>query len=260
MTSCKEDHHTSESSSLHLLEIVDHQNIEQGRKIFEIQCARCHGMYGSGGSAPSLDRKILDRASSDRELVGIIQNGIPGTEMPGSWLLSKVDAIKVASYVRSLGDDSEPVAGGNVEKGRLIFQTKGSCQSCHIVQGKGGSLGADLTRVGSKRSPEFLRKILLEPGFYKQKGELTNTRNGFVENLVVEIETLGGEKVKGFRLNEDAFSIQIRGEDNGFYSYRKSDLRNLEKVFQASVMPSVRDILDNQEVDDLVAYLLSLKS
>jgi mono/diheme cytochrome c family protein len=36
-----------------------------GRKIFESQCALCHGQTGGGGRGPALNRPKLDRAPDD---------------------------------------------------------------------------------------------------------------------------------------------------------------------------------------------------
>ena len=258
ITACK-DRQTFGTNSFDLTSLSP-EDIQQGKKLFELQCVRCHGMFGRGGSAPSLNRSHLHRAPDDATLLQVIRQGIPGTEMPGTWLLSEFDARQVAGYVRSLAIEEVVDVRGNSDAGLEIFDTKGACRTCHMVGGQGGSLGSDLTGVGSRRSAEFIRRILIEPGFYKREGELANTRDGFIDNLVVEIETKSGKKFSGFRENEDAFTIQIRGADNEFYSFQKSELNVLRKVYESSVMPSVKDALDENELNDLVAYLVSLKS
>src|SRR5947207_15308716 len=57
-------------------------DIAAGKRIFDAQCAWCHGTGGSGGSGPNLQRTSLRHASSDASLVRIVRTGIPGTEMP----------------------------------------------------------------------------------------------------------------------------------------------------------------------------------
>ena len=238
---------------------ISKAEIKKGQHLFEMQCARCHGMSGAGGSAPSLRRLHLTKAPDDATLRSIILNGIPGTEMPGTWLLSTEDSKLVAAYVRSIGKVENNKVGGEVDAGEGLFFGKGGCQLCHIINGEGGSLGPDLTRVGARRSMEFLKRSLLEPGFYKKEGELANSANGFITNLVYRVKTKDGVEISGMRVNEDAFTIQLRDAQNRFHSFQKKDLEEVHKEFEKSLMPSVKGILNETEVNHLVAYLTSLK-
>jgi len=60
-------------------------------------------------------------------------------------------------------------------------------------------------------------------------------------------------------VNEDTFTIQLRDVDGSLQSLRKADLASLEKPPGASVMPSYRDTLEPDEIDDLVAFLATLR-
>jgi mono/diheme cytochrome c family protein len=64
--------------------------------------------------------------------------------------------------------------------------------------------------------------------------------------------------MRGARVNEDTFTIQLRDSNNELHSYRKADLRQVEKEFGKSAMPSFKDRLSASDVNDLVAYLSSL--
>ena len=52
-------------------------SVAVGRKIFESQCALCHGQNGGGGRGPNLNRPKLIKAPDDEALRGVISNGIP---------------------------------------------------------------------------------------------------------------------------------------------------------------------------------------
>jgi mono/diheme cytochrome c family protein len=65
--------------------------------------------------------------------------------------------------------------------------------------------------------------------------------------------------VRGIRVNEDTFSIQVRDQAGKFYSLRKADLELLEKQTGKSLMPSFSTRLTQAELTDLVAYLASLQ-
>src|SRR5262249_47520244 len=108
-----------------------------GKKIFNGQCALCHGIEATGGRGPALNLPKLQRATTDDAMFKIIKEGIEGSEMPGAWQLTDREIRLVASYVRSLGR-IEPVSlSGNASRGKEIFETKGNCSACHIVFGQG---------------------------------------------------------------------------------------------------------------------------
>ena len=257
-TACRETEKQT-PAELAILSTLSKKDLEIGQHLFKLQCARCHGITGSGGNAPSLKRLNLKHAPDDASLVKVIQIGISGTEMPGTWLLTTPDIKLVAGYVRSLSEVTNTVIKGNLALGKTIYEEKSACNTCHIIDGKGGSLGPELSRVGAKRSAEFIKQSLLKPGFYKKEGGLTNSNDGFITNLVYEIETKEGRKISGIRINEDAFTLQLRDAQNRFHSFQKRDLVKMDKAFGKSLMPSVKNVLKEEEIDDLVAYLVSLK-
>ena len=46
--------------------------------------------------------------------------------------------------------------------GEELFNER--CRDCHIVHGKGGAVGPELSHVGSKRDRRFLEQVIREPG------------------------------------------------------------------------------------------------
>ena len=47
------------------------EQIAHGKRIYEIHCARCHGLDGVGGEGPNLMRENLRRSTQDDALIGI---------------------------------------------------------------------------------------------------------------------------------------------------------------------------------------------
>ena len=82
---------------------------------------------------------------------------------------------------------------------------------------------------------------------------------GYAEYMPVRIVTRQGREVRGIRVNEDAFTIQVRDAAGTFYSLRKSDLTLVEKQAGKSLMPSFASRVAAPELTDLVAYLVSLR-
>ena len=110
---------------------------------------------------------------------------------------------------------------GDPDKGRLIYD-KAECGNCHIVAGKGGSLGPELTSIGDRRGVLFLRTALLHPG-----KDRAVTAEGYATHLPVLAVKKDGRPLTGMRVNEDTFTIQLRDASNRLYSLQKSELEEL---------------------------------
>ncbi|MBI3683971.1 MAG: c-type cytochrome [Acidobacteria bacterium] len=232
-------------ASLAVAQIQPAADVAQGQRWYNMHCAACHGLGGDGGRGANLATPKLRHAADDPALFDVISRGIPGTEMPRS-LLTPEQVRQVAAYVRSLGRVVESPAQGDARRGEQIFLGKGNCRNCHTIRGYGGSIGPDLTDIGARSSPGYLRRSLTEP-------------NADVPAGFRRIRAAGrdGRRVEGIRVNEDTFSIQIRDLSGRVHSLWKADLTQLEKDRQ-SLMPGYQT-LSTAELDDLAAYLISLQ-
>lgn len=234
--------------------------LEKGRLAFESHCTGCHGPKGEGGRGPTLAQPSLPRAGQDVDLLRIVQRGIPGTEMP-SVRLKTGEAPYLAAFVRSLGKIPQEPVKGNPAKGAELFNTKGACLTCHSLNGKGQAIGPDLTNIGQRRSPSFLRISIVEPGAeVPQSFNSTRTEVSMPANFVfVRAKTKTGKEVAGVRVNENTFSIQLRDLTGAMYSFHKSELAELIKDKGMSPMPSYAGVFTPSELDDVIAYLASLR-
>lgn len=234
-------------------------DLARGKQLFQAQCARCHGMLGLGGDGPSLARPVLRHAADDEALVEVIQKGIPRTGMPAVWALSDDEARQVAWYVRSLGRQPEVRVSGDADRGRRLFETTARCATCHIVNGGGTSGGPDLSDVGARRGADYLRQAIVDPAATLPEDLVPFYPAGYAQFLPVRVVTRSGHDISGVRVNEDAFTIQLRDLNGVVHSLKKHELASLEKQFGESTMPGYRDLLADGELDDLVAYLVSLR-
>jgi putative heme-binding domain-containing protein len=224
----------------------------RGKRLFEGHCARCHGMQGGGGTGANLRRSKLQRASDDESLFDLIRSGIPESGMPDTWAMTDNEVRDVIAYVRALGRIPPEPLPGDPDKGQLVYR-KWGCSTCHIVAGKGGSLGPDLSDIGSRRGVLFLRRALLHPG-----KDRAVTAEGYTTYLPFVAVFKDGRVLAGARVNEDTFTIQLRDTSNRLYSLQKSDLEALHKL-DVSVMPSYGTTLSATDIDNVVSYLASLK-
>jgi len=217
-----------------------------GRKIFESQCALCHGQTGGGGRGPGLNRPKLNKAPDDTVLREVISRGIP-PEMPGAWQLTPREVASVAAYVRSLGAAPQERLAGDAARGERLYEARG-CSACHIVAGRGEGFGPELTDIGARRNASHLRQTLLNPA--------SSLPEGF---LYLAATTSTGQTLRGVRVNEDSFTIQIKDTNGRFHSFRKTDLKEIRRLKGETPMPSFEKSLSASELDDLTAYLASLR-
>src|SRR5215471_4152435 len=233
-------------------------DLQKGKQLFEGLCADCHGFEGTGGRGPSLNRPTLSRAQDDESLRAIIRDGLPDRGMPRVRRTTDNEQRQLMVYVRSLGRAAASTrSGGDPQKGSAVYQRSG-CASCHIIKGEGGTVGPELSTIGIQRGPDYLRQALLDPGAALPHGTLQVPSRNLDEFLPVRVVTRDGKEIRGARVNEDTFTIQLRDSNNELHSFRKADLRQLEKEFGKSVMPSFKDRLSASDVTDLVTYLSSL--
>lgn len=232
-------------------------DIQQGKQLFEGLCADCHGFEGTGGRGPSLNRATLTRAQDDEALRAIIRDGLVDRGMPRVRRTTANEQRALIAYVRSLGRAARTSRSGDAQKGRAVYQRSG-CTSCHVVANEGGASGPELTTIGVQRGSDYLRQAIVDPAGALPHGTLPVPSRNLDEFLPVRVVTQDGREVQGLRINEDTFTIQLRDNGGRFFSFRKADLREVEKQFGKSLMPSFKDRLTAPEVDDLVAYLSSL--
>jgi putative heme-binding domain-containing protein len=220
--------------------------IRAGMSIFRTRCADCHGLDAKGVRGPDLTG-LWESGANDDRLFQTIRRGVPGSEMPPA-VGSDEDIWAVLAYLRTLGAvaTSEP-ATGNAENGERTFQAK--CGGCHRVNTYGGDLGPDLSRIGGLRSRTALARKIRNASSYFAAGYQP-----------VTLVTRNGQRIRGAKKNEDAFSIQIMDTRERIQGYAKSALREVIDE-KRSLMPDfASNTLSDRDLDDLLTYLGTLRA
>ena len=220
-------------------------DLASGRRIFDAQCAWCHGNAGDGGAGPNLHGKLL-HATSLSSIIDIINKGIPATDMP-SFRLTERETRQTATYALSLSRSTSRPGPGSADRGAAVYQSNG-CASCHVIDGRGGILGPELTTIGGRRGAVYLREAIVKPAAAHPPGY-----------LVVRAVPASGAEVRGIRINEDVFWIHIRDASGTVHALRKSELARVDRELEATLMPSYETRLSAAQLDDLVAYLGTLR-
>jgi putative heme-binding domain-containing protein len=222
-------------------------DVEDGGRLYRSNCAICHGAQGDGIAGIDLGHGKFRRAKTDDDVAAIIRTGISGTAMPPN-NFSDFQSLTIVAYLRSMAAaTATSVSGGDPARGKLVYEGKGNCASCHRIRGVGGRSAPDLSDIGNLRLAGELERSITTPD-----EEILG------QNRTVHATTKNGVSVSGRLLNEDKYSIQMLDSNNRLVSLDRAGLRDFA-IAEKSPMPSYRDKITKQDLADLVAYLVSLK-
>jgi putative heme-binding domain-containing protein len=228
--------------------VRDTASVEAGGSLFRQYCTGCHGRGGEGGQGegqgPNLATNWEVRRAKDPELFGFIKNGVKGTAMP-AFPLPDEQIRQLGAFVRSLNAPavSLPVSG-NVQAGETIFFGKGQCSSCHMIRGRGGYLGPDLSDIGATRRLGELQQSLTDPSAIPSAGYRP-----------VFMKSADGKQLRAVAKHSSYWSAQILDETGGLHLVHGEDAQKL--VFGQKSWMSAEFVkgLSSQELTDLVAFL-----
>jgi putative heme-binding domain-containing protein len=235
----------------------DPQAITKGAVLFRQECVYCHGVGARGGMrGPDLTTGSWNHGGSDADLVRTITDGVAGTAMPPNNL--KTDEIwQIVSYLRTV---QQPPAApvGDQASGEALFFGTARCSTCHIVNGRGGRLGPELTTVGSARSRAYLVDSIRQPA--KQLTEIRALGSDSFKYDTVTAVTGDGRTIVGVPMNEDTFTVQLMDMSERIHSLDKKTLKSFRHE-NRSLMPAYdASRLPGADLDNLVAYLQTLRS
>ena len=183
---------------------------------------------------PILDKKAEDASSSK------IMASLSKIAQRGSYKNWKVSDLAQSA--------KQKMKGRNFKQGRDMFGAS-SCFSCHRYNGEGGIVGPDLSGVAGRFSPVDLLEAIIEPSkeisdqygaslFTKHDGSIISGR----------IANLSGDTV---RIITDMFNP---GE---MVVVKRSDIKTMEPAPTSMMPPALINMLEEDEILDLLAYLLS---
>jgi cytochrome c oxidase cbb3-type subunit 3 len=238
-----------------------------GESQFRANCAFCHGLGARGGGrGPDLTRAQKMHGNADADLFRTINQGVPGTAMPPNGAtqqgvgMTEEEIWQVITYIRSVQKKAPSAAPGDAAHGKELFYGSAVCSTCHMVNGKGGRLGPDLTTTGSARSTEYLVDSVRNPSRRLAQGIGEAMKEFSQEYETVTVVDAGGQKFQGVVLNEDNFTLQMMDTREQLHLFEKGKLRSFEKT-RESLMPAYDGkMLPEKDLQDLVAYLLAVGS
>jgi len=243
----------------------DAKAAKAGEYEFRINCALCHGLGAHGGGrGPDLTRAQKKHAHSDAEMFQIISSGIPGTAMPANGTngqgvgMTDEEIWQIVTYIRSQEAKSSAKTTGDAAHGKELFYGEGNCSMCHMVAGKGGRMGPDLTSVGESRTREALIESIRNPSRRLAWGLTESTKEFPQEYESVTAVTADGKEIKGVTLNEDTFTVQIMDSGEHIHLLEKFSLKSFQKSRESAMPKYDAEVVSDKEVEDIVAFLASV--
>jgi len=217
-----------------------------GQQSFEAHCASCHGLDGRGGEhAHAIATPRAVGELEDVAVFQIIRGGIPAKGMPSFGSLSEPETYAIVAHLRLLtGKNTVRPEKGNPARGGQLFFGKARCGDCHMMQGKGGFLGSDLTGFAGSHSLDELRRAIINPDQWIAP-----------EQNVVTVTMQSQERVTGLVRNEDNFSMQVQDTDGVFHLLPKSQIAKIDREAHSLMPGDYRTRLSAAELDDVISFL-----
>jgi cytochrome c oxidase cbb3-type subunit III len=243
----------------------DPRAAKAGEYEFRINCALCHGLGARGGGrGPDLRRAQKKHTHSDGEMFQVISNGIPGTAMPANGTngqgvgMTDEEIWQIITYIRSVEVKAPAQPIGNPAHGKELFYGDANCSLCHMIEGKGGRLGPDLTSVGASRTMESMIDSVRNPSRRLAWGLTEATKEFPQEYETIMVVTADGKQIKGVALNEDNFSVQMMDSSEQIYLLDKDKLQSFHKSRESMMPVFSPEVLSDKDLNDIVAYLVTV--
>ena len=140
------------------------------------------------------------------------------------------------------------LVGGNVEKGRRIFQghAQAQCAKCHALKQTDKQVGPSLEGIAKRHSREYLLRSIVDP-----QADLVS---GYA---IITLQLKDGQTIAGNLISRDPQAITLKLPDGSIKAVSLSQVKSESKPI--GTMPDVRSFLSPRQVRDLVAYLATLK-
>jgi len=228
--------------------------VKAGESEFRINCSFCHGIGARGGGrGPDLTRVHKKHGTADADMFRTIHDGVSGTDMPAAMgsigvEMKDQEIWQVIAYLRSVQVKTPPPTG-DAAHGKALFDGAANCSKCHMVEGKGGRLGPDLTSTGSSRSIQSIVESVRDPSRELVPGYQTIT-----------VVTADGQELKGIVLNEDIFSLQMMDTGERIRLFEKDRLRSVSKSPVSLMPPYNTTLLSDQDLQDIIGYLVAVSA
>ena len=227
------------------LDLIQSVAFDKKRSIF-LRKAAIEALGGSWGG----EDLVLDLLKNNKIQKDLIPSAVQGVSK--AWRRAvRVEASKYLGGEVKTGKKIPAIPDlmalkGDAQKGIELFKTY--CSSCHQVNGSGVDYGPKLSEIGSKLSPDGQYLAILYPD-----AGISFGYEGW------DIKMKDGTLVRGLVASRTESDWMVKMPDGSLQSYKISEMVR-KKQLTNSVMPSgFHELMTEQQLADLVGYLMSLK-
>jgi putative heme-binding domain-containing protein len=140
------------------------------------------------------------------------------------------------------------LGGRNFEQGKMMFDAT-RCSSCHLMRGEGGSIGPDLTQLGTRFTAKDMLEAIIEPNKVVS------------DQYAATVFTMkDGSSILGRLINEndETYSIsQNPFAPDAIREIPKQDVQDTKYSYISVMYPGLINRLNEEELKDLMAYLMA---
>jgi cytochrome c oxidase cbb3-type subunit III len=241
---------------------LDLETVDSGQKIFQANCAFCHGATAKGGeSGPDLLRSVLVLDDENGNKIGVVvhegrlDKGMPKFPLTDAQIADISaflhDRIKAAAQRGSYKILN--IVTGDPKKGEAYFNGAGGCAGCHSVTG-------DLAHIGTKYDAVTIQQHVVMPREFR-RGRGPAPPSPSPKQVVTATVTLpSGESFKGHVAAIDDFTIAIVDDAGEYHAFTRQG--TVPKVEIHDPLQAHTEMLmkySDADIHNLTAYLFNLK-
>ncbi|SFH93423.1 PVC-type heme-binding CxxCH protein [Planctomicrobium piriforme] len=167
-----------------------------------------------------------------------------------------IRAIALKLFPAPPGKNSAPLPSipeladrsGNADQGKIVFNTVGTCNKCHQVNGIGVEVGPNLSEIGKKLARPAMFESILYPS--------AAISHGFENWLILGSD---GQVYTGLLVSETDQEVKLKDDKGIIRTIQVKDIDERKKQ-DISLMPAdLQKLMTTEELVDLVEYLMALK-
>jgi putative heme-binding domain-containing protein len=137
------------------------------------------------------------------------------------------------------------LAGGNWLRGEKLFYGKATCGACHLMRGRGGAIGPDLSNLVSRDYESVVRDI-------REPGAAINP-----DHLAYQVTLRDGTETVAVLLHEDATALRLGDASGAIREVPRKTIRATTPLTISLMPPGLLEALTPEEQRDLLSFLLT---
>jgi cytochrome c oxidase cbb3-type subunit 3 len=218
--------------------------VQRGKRLFEANCAFCHGTDGRGGNGgPDLVRSVLvNHDETGALIIPVIREGRINKRMP-AFSFSDTQVSDLVAFLHQRNRDARlrftyeipNVAVGDVAGGEAYFASH--CSGCHSVT-------RDLAGIATKYPPDELQQHWLGPPPVPAR---------------VTVMLPSGQSYKGVLSHIDEFSVSLYDSQGNYRSFVLMPETHVQVTDPLEAHHKLLQELRDEDMHNVTTFLETLK-